>query len=93
MKWYVLVIFLVTALSIAGLLVVSLNLDPYKTGTLIKFLFFISLFMAFWGFSTSVLNKFKFKPDWPDFYKSFTMGLIISLVVCLSIFLIRYVRY
>ena len=92
MRWYVLVIFLVIGLSIAGLLIVSFNLDPYRTTASIKYLFFTSLFITLWGFSTLALNRFKLKMDWPDFYKSFRMGIIISLVICLSIFLIRYAR-
>ena len=93
MKWYVLVIFLVTALSIAGLLVVSFNLDPYTSSVQVKYLFFASLFMALWGFSTLALNRFKLKMDWPDFYRLFKISFIISLVVCLGIFVIKYVRY
>ena len=81
MKWYVLIIFLVTGLSIAGLLVVSFNLDPYKVNNQIKYLFFTSLFVALWGFSTLALNKFKLKMDWPDFYKSFKIGFIISIAI------------
>ena len=92
MKWYVLVIFLVTGLSIVGLLVISLNLDPYKSNIQIKYLFFTSFFLVLWGLGTLTLNRFKFKPDWPDFYKSFKIGFVISLVSCLSIFLIRYAR-
>ena len=91
MKWYVLIMFLVTGLSIAGLLVVSFNLDPYKVNSQIKYLFFTSLFMALWGLITLTLNRFKVKPDWPDFYKSFKIGLITSLVICLVIFAIRYI--
>lgn len=93
MKWYVLIIFLVTGLSFAGLLMVFLNLDPYGATALVKYLFFTSLFVFLWGFSTLVLNRFKLKIDWPDFYKSFRIGFAISLAVCLSIFVIRYVRY
>ena len=93
MKWYVLVIFLVMGLSIAGLLIISLNLDPYKSSTQVKYLFFASLFMVLWGFNTLVLNRFKLKPDWPDFYKSFRISFIISLVGCLLIFFVKYVRY
>ena len=80
-------------LSVAGLLIISFNLDPYKSSTQVKYLFFTSLFMVLWGFSTLALNRFKLKTDWPDFYKSFKIGFIISAVVCLSIFVIRYVRY
>jgi len=92
MKWYVLVIFLVMGLSIAGLLIISLNLDPYKSSTQVKYLFFTSLFIVLWGFGTLALNRFKLKMDWPDFYKSFRIGFIISLVGCLTIFLIKNVR-
>lgn len=92
MKWYVLVIFLVTGLSIAGLLVVFLNIDPYKANSQIKFLFFASMFMSLWGFVTLALNGFKFRVDWPDFYKSFKIGSIISLAICLTVFAIRYAR-
>ena len=91
MKWYILVIFLVTGLSVAGLLIISLNLNPYTSGIQVKYLFFTSLFLVLWGFNTLALNRFKLKPDWPDFYKSFRMGLTVSLIVCLGIFLIRYV--
>lgn len=91
MKWYVLVIFFITGLSVAGLLVISFNLDPYKAGIQIKYLFFTSLFISLLGLSTLVLNKFKTRIDWPDFYKSFKISLIVSLVISLSIFLIRYV--
>jgi len=93
MKWYVLFIFLITGLSIAGLLVISFNLDPYGVNNQIKYLFFTSFFIALWGFSTLALNKFKFKMDWPDFYRLFRMGLIISLTACFLILVIRYVRY
>lgn len=93
MKWYVLVIFLVTGLSVVGLLVMFFNVDPYKANNQVKHLFFTSLFMTIWGFSTLALNRFRFKMDWPDFYGSFRMGFIISLVGCLIIFLIRYGRY
>ncbi len=93
MKWYVLVIFLVTGLSIAGLLIISFNLDPYKATALTKYLLFTSLFTALWGVSTLVLSRFKLKMDWPDFYKSFRIGFVISLIVCLGIFVIRYGRY
>lgn len=92
MKWYVLVIFLVTGLSITGLLIISFNLDPYRATILTKYLFFLSLFIALWGFSTLALNRFKFRMDWPDFYKSFRTGLIVSLAGCLVIFLIKNVR-
>ena len=92
MKWYVLVIFLVTGLSIVGLLTILFNVDPYKSNTQIKYLFFTSLFMTLWGFGALVFNRFKLKPDWPDFYKSFKIGLIVSLVVCLLVFLVRYAR-
>jgi len=93
MKWYVFVIFLVTGLSIAGLLVISFNLDPYGATTLVKYLFFTSLFMFLWGLSTLAFNRFKFKPDWPDFRRSFRMGFAISLIICLGIFVTRYGRY
>jgi len=93
MKWYVSVIFLVTALSIAGLLIISFSADPYRATALVKYLFFTSLFTTLWGFSTLVLNRFKLKTDWPDFYGSFKNGFIISLTACLIIFLIRHVRY
>jgi len=93
MKWYILVIFFVTGLSIAGLLVISFNLDPYKVANQIKYLFFSSLFIALWGLSTLILNKFKIRIDWPDFYKSFKIGFATSLVICVVIFIIRYVRY
>ena len=92
MKWYILVIFLVTGLSFVGLLTISFNLDPYKATVLTKYLFFTSLFTTVWGVSTLALNKFKLKMDWPDFYKSFRMGLIISLVICFGIFIVRYGR-
>jgi len=92
MKWYVLIIFLVTGLSIAGLLVISFNLDPYKVNNQIKYLFFTSLFISLWGVSTLALNRFKTRIDWPDFYESFKIGFVISLVVSLSIFVIRYAR-
>ena len=91
MKWYILVIFFVTGLSVAGLLVISFNLNPYGVANQIRFLFFTSLFIAIWGLSTLILNRFKIKLDWPDFYKSFKIGFIVSLVASLSIFLIRYV--
>ena len=74
-----------------GLLVISFNLDPYKTANQIKYLFFSSLFIALWGLSTLILNKFKIRIDWPDFYKSFKIGFVVSLVVSLSIFVTRYV--
>gem|GEM_PF-7065118 len=93
MKWYVLVIFLVTGLSIVGFLIIFFNLNPYQSGVQVKYLFFTSFFMALWGIATLALNRFKLKLDWPDFYKSFKIGFVISLVICLSIFLIRYVRY
>lgn len=93
MKWYVLVIFLITGASIVGLLIISFNLDPYRATVLTKYLFFTSLFMVLWGVSTLALNRFKLKIDWPDFYKSFKIGLIISLAGCLSVFVIRYVVY
>ena len=93
MKWYTLVIFLVTGLSVVGLLIVSFNLDPYQSGIQVKLLFFASLFMVLWGFGTLALNRFKLKTDWPDFYKLFRMGFVISLAICLVIFVIRYVRY
>ncbi len=93
MKWYILIIFLVTGLSIAGVLIISFNLDPYQSSVQVKYLFFTSLFMVLWGFSTLALNRFKLRMDWPDFYKSFRIGFIISLAGCLSVFLIRYVRY
>lgn len=93
MKWYVLIIFLVTVLSIAGLLVVSFNLDPYKPNIHVKYLFFMSLFITLWGFSTLALNRFKIKIDWPDFRESFKTGFIVSLVGSLIIFLTRYGRY
>lgn len=76
----------------AGLLVIFLNTDPYKAIKQIKYLFFASLFVFIWGFSTLALNKFKTRIDWPDFYKSFRMGFVISLAVCLGIFAIRYAR-
>ena len=93
MKWYVWVIFLVTGLSITGFLVIFLNTDPYRVTALTRYLFFTSLFMALWGFSTLALNRFKLKMDWPDFYKSFKIGFVISLVICLSVFMVRYVKY
>jgi len=92
MKWYVLVIFLVMVLSVTGLLIVSFNLDPYRSSVQVKYLFFTSLFLVLWGFGTLALNRFKLKMDWPDFYKSFRIGFIVSLVAILSIFLIRYAR-
>lgn len=92
MRWYVLTIFLITGLSVVGFLIVLFNLDPHKDIVLSKYLFFTSFFMFFWGFSTLVLNRFKFKIDWPDFYKSFKTAFIISLVVCLGVFVIRYAR-
>ena len=76
-----------------GLLIISFNLDPYSSSNRIKYLFFTSLFMVLWGFNTLVLNRFKLKPDWPDFYKSFRISFIISLVGCLLIFFVKYVRY
>lgn len=81
MKWYVLVIFLVTGLSIAGLLVVFLNVDPYKANNQIKLLFFASIFMSLWGFTTLALNRFKFRMDWPDFYESFKRGFFVSMAI------------
>ncbi|OGN10560.1 MAG: hypothetical protein A3I26_01380 [Candidatus Yanofskybacteria bacterium RIFCSPLOWO2_02_FULL_43_10] len=93
MKWYVLVIFLIMGLSVAGLLTISFNFNPYQSGIQVKYLFFASLFMVLWGFSTLALNRFKLKMDWPDFYKSFKIGLIISLAGCLLIFIVRHVRY
>lgn len=90
MKWYVLVNFLITGLSIAGLLVMFFNVDPYGADNLIRYLFFASFFMILWGFSTLALNRFKTKIDWPDFYKSFKIGFIISLILCLGLFIIRY---
>ena len=92
MKWYVLVIFLVIGLSIAGLLIISFNLDPYKVNNQIKYLFFISFFMALWGFGTLALNRFKLKPDWPDFYKSFRVGFLISVLFSLGLFFVRLVK-
>lgn len=92
MKWYVLVIFLVTGLSIVGLLVVSFNLDPYKANNQIKDLFFTSLFMSLWGFSTLVSNRFKFKMDWPDFYKSFKIGFLVSLAILTAYILVLYIK-
>lgn len=92
MRWYVLIIFLVTGLSIAGLLVISLNLDPYKATVLTKYLFFSSLFMAIWGFGTLVLNRFKLKMDWPDFYKSFRIGFIISIVIYAGYIFVSYIK-
>ncbi len=93
MKWYILIIFLVTGLSVAGLLVIFLNLDPYRANSQIKYLFFTSFFMALWGFSASAVNKFELKTDWVDFYRSFKVGFIISIVICISFIAIRYVRY
>ena len=80
MKWYVLVIFLVTGLSLGGLLTVFFKLDPYRATNLTKYLFFSSSFLSFWGLVTLSLNRFKFKMDWPDFYKSFKIGLIVSIL-------------
>ena len=93
MKWYVFVIFLVTGLSVAGFLVIFFNIDPYESANQARYLFFTALFMAIWGFGTLLLNRFKLKIDWPDFYESFKMSFIISLILCLGIFIIRYVRY
>lgn len=81
MKWYVLVIFLVTGLSIAGLLVVFLNVDPYRANNQIKLLFFASMFMSLWGIVTLALNRFKFRMDWPDFYGSFKKGFFVSMAI------------
>ena len=92
MRWYVLVIFLVIGLSIAGLLIVSFNLDPYRTTASIKYLFFTSLFITLWGFSTLALNRFKLKMDWPDFYKSFKIGLIISALLVFGLLFARLLR-
>lgn len=86
------IIFLVTGLSMAGLLIVSLNIDPYKTTVLTKYLFFTSFFLVLWGVGTLALNRFKLKPDWPDFYKSFKISFIIAIVVCLGVFVIRYAQ-
>ena len=93
MKWYILVTFLIMGLSVTGLLVILFNLDPYKATVSTKYLFFIYLFVALWGFSTLVVNKFKLKTDWPDFQESFKKGFIVSLVGCLIIFIIKNVRY
>ncbi len=93
MSWYVLVIILVVILSISGLILVSVRFDPYKATNPVRFLFFGPLFIALWGLSTLALNRFKLKIDWPDFYKSFKIGFVISLVVYLGIFVIRYGRY
>lgn len=93
MKWYAYTILSVTVLSIAGLIIIFLNADPYESGAGSKYLFFTSLFLVLWGSSTVALNKFKLKIDWPDFYSSFRTGLMISLIGCLIIFLVRYVKY
>jgi len=90
MKWYILTIFLVVGLSISGLLVISFSFDPYESADLIKYLFFASLFMAIWGLSTLALNKFETKTDWIDFYKTFKIGFIISVIIFAMIFLIRW---
>ena len=92
MKWYVSVIFLVTGLSIVGLLTIFFRFDPYKATDLIKYLFFTSFFIALWGLVTLVLNRFKFRVDWPDFYRSFRIGLIISLVILGTYVLTFYIK-
>ncbi len=93
MKWYVLVTFLISVLSIVGFLIILLNLNPYETNSQIKSLFFVSLFLAFLGLSTSLHNGFKLKTDWPDFYRSFKIGFIVSLVLSSGILITRYVIY
>jgi len=92
MKWYVLVIYLVTGLSIVGLLVVSFNLDPYRATVLTKYLFFTSLFVSLWGLSTLVLNRFKLRMDWPDFYKSFKIGFVVSIAIFAVYMFISYIK-
>ena len=89
MKWYILVVFFVTGLSIAGLLIVSFNIDPYKSDIQVKYLFFASLFVVLWGFSALALNRFHLKTDWPDFYKSFKIGFLISVLFSLGLFFVR----
>ena len=62
-------------------MLVSTRFDPYKATDSVMFLFFGSLFMVIWGLMTMLLNRFKLKIDWPDFYKSFRIGFIISLAI------------
>ena len=92
MKWYVLVIFLVTGLSLGGLLTIFFRFDPYKVTNSIKYLFFTSFFIVLWGLVTLALNRFKFRLDWPDFYRSFRIGFIISLVTLGVYMLIFYIK-
>lgn len=91
MKWYVLVIYLVTGFSMAGLLVGFFNINPYQANNQVKYLFFALLFMLLWGFNTLAINKFKFKVDWPDFYRSFRTGLIIAVIIFMIYKLTLYI--
>ena len=75
-----------------GLLIISFSQDPYNSSVQVKYLFFTSLFMSLWGLSTLVLNKFKLKMDWPDFYKSFKIGLIISALLVFGLLFARLLR-
>ena len=84
MKWYVAVVSVATILSLTGLAIISIKLDPFQSGQLIKFLFFCSIFVSSWGLGTLVLMGLK-----NDFPAAFRRGLFLALVVSGTIVLSR----
>ena len=84
MKWYVWIIILATILSISGLAIISIKLDPFQSGQLIKFLFFCALFVSTWGLGTLVLMGLK-----NNFTGAFRRGIFLALVVSGAIVLNR----
>ena len=84
MKWYIAVVSVATILSLTGLAIISIKLDPFQSGQLIKFLFFCPLFVSTWGLGTLVLMGFK-----NDFTGAFRRGLFLALVVSGTIVLNR----
>jgi len=84
MKWYVWVIILATTLSLLGLAIISIKLDPFQSGQLIKFLFFCPLFVSTWGLGTLVLMGFK-----NDFTGAFRRGFWLAVLASGTIVLNR----
>lgn len=83
MRWYFLVILLVTILSVAGLLMIAFRFDPFGTNASVKALFLGSFFIALWGVGTLLFS------GWSPFFISFRRGLLVSVAVSLSIVLGR----